>query len=86
MLTNGGKTSFFYYHWWFLPTDHKYKKFFIGRVERDALLLPQGEKLFEAVSEYDDIVFGFKFDKQKFSSFGLTHNWVKQSIFQKFPY
>jgi hypothetical protein len=40
MLTNGGKTSFFYYHWWFLPTDHKYKKFFIGRVERDALLLP----------------------------------------------
>jgi hypothetical protein len=33
------------------------------------------------VSEYVDIVFDFKSDKQKFSDFGLTYNWVKWSIF-----
>jgi len=32
------------------------------------------------VSEYGDIVFGFQSDKQKYPSFGLTHNWVKRSI------
>jgi hypothetical protein len=26
-------------------------------------------------------VFGFQSGKQKFPSFGLTHNWVKWSIF-----
>jgi len=30
--------------------------------------------------EYGDIVFGFQSGKQNFSSFGLTYNWVQQSI------
>jgi hypothetical protein len=38
-LINGGKMSFFYCHWRFLPTDHRYRKnrndFFVGRVEND---------------------------------------------------
>jgi hypothetical protein len=38
------------------------------------------------VSEYGDIVFGLQSGKQKFPSFGLTHNWVKQSIFCVLPY
>jgi len=31
-------------------------------------------------------VFGFQDYKKKFHSFGVTHNWVKQSIFGKLPY
>jgi hypothetical protein len=83
MLINDGKTSFFDC---FLLTSHKYKKnikdFFVSRVERDvapSFLL--GEELYDMVSEYDDIVFDFQSGKQKFCGFGLTHNWVKRSIF-----
>jgi hypothetical protein len=51
------------------------KDFFIGRVERDvAPLLLLGEELYNMVSKYGDIVFGFQFGKQKFPDFGLTHN------------
>jgi hypothetical protein len=32
------------------------------------------------------IVFGFQFSKEKFSGFGLTHNWIKQSIFWELLY
>jgi len=38
------------------------------------------------VSEYGDIVFGLQSGKQKFPGFGLTHNWVKRSIFWELPY
>jgi hypothetical protein len=31
-------------------------------------------------------VFGLQSGKQKFPGFGLTHNWVKQSIFWELPY
>ena len=70
----------------FLPLNHRYKKnikdFFVGRVEKDvASPRLSGEELHDVVSEYDDIVFGLQSSKQKFSGFGLTYNWVKQSIF-----
>jgi len=69
-----------------LPTDCKFKKnikdFLVGMVERD---VPQpllsGENLYNVVSEYGDIVFGFQSGKQKFLGFYLTHNLVKRSIF-----
>jgi len=82
---------FFYCHRQFLPTDHKYRKnindFFVGRVERDVTSpLPLGEKLYDMVSKYNDIMFGFQFGKQKFLCFGLTNNWVKQSIFWELSY
>jgi hypothetical protein len=72
-----------------LPTDHKYKKnkkdFYVSRVEKDvASPLPSDEELYDVVSEYDNIVFGFQSGKKKFSSFYLTHNWIKQSIFWEF--
>ena len=31
-------------------------------------------------------MFGFQSGKQKFPGFGLTHNWVKRSIFWELPY
>jgi hypothetical protein len=75
----------------FLPTDHKYRKnkkdFFIGRDEKDvAPPLPLSEKLYDVVSQYDNIVFSFQFSKHKFSRFGVTHNWVKQSVFWELSY
>jgi hypothetical protein len=91
MLTNEGKASFFYYHRRFLPRNHRYRKnrndFFIGRVEKDvAPPYLSGEDLHDVVSEYSDIVFSLQSGKQKFPCFGLTHNWVKRSIFWELPY
>jgi len=76
------KTWFFDCQRHFLLTNQKYRNnrndFFIGRVEKDvASLRLSGEELYDVVSEYSDIVFGFQFDKKKFHGFGLTHNWVK---------
>ena len=79
-LTNDGKASFFfYYHHRFLPLNHRYRKnkkdFFVGRVERDvAPSRLSSEELHDVVSEYGNTVFGLQSGKQKFSSFGLTHN------------
>jgi hypothetical protein len=74
-----------------LPTDHIYRKnikdFFIGRIKKYVIPLHLfGEELYDVVSEYGGIVFSFQSGKQKFYSFGLTHNWVKRSIFWKLPY
>jgi hypothetical protein len=74
-----------------LPTDHKSRKnrkdVFVSRVERDVVSpLPSGEELYDLKSEYNDIVFGFQFSKQKFLGFGLTYNWVKRSIFWELSY
>jgi hypothetical protein len=90
-LENRGKASFFDCHRGFLPLNHRYRKnikdFFVGRVEKDvASSRLSGEELHHVVSEYGDIVFGLQSGKQKFPGFGLTHNWVKQSIFWDLPY
>jgi hypothetical protein len=90
-LTNGGKASFFYCHRHFLPPNHRYRKnkndFFVGRVKKDvAPPRLSSEELFDVVSEYGDIVFGRQSGKQRFPGFGLTHNWVKRSIFWKLSY
>jgi hypothetical protein len=84
-LIKRGKTSYFSFHRRFLPIDHKLRKkkeFFVGRVGRDvAPPLILGEELYDMVSEYGDIVFDFQSNKWKFLGFGLTYNWIKQSIF-----
>jgi hypothetical protein len=52
----------------------KRKHFCIGKVEKD--IEPpclSGEELYDMMSEYGDIVFGFQSGKQKFPSFGLTN-------------
>jgi hypothetical protein len=90
-LTKGGKTSFFYYHRRFLPPNHRYRKnrndFFVGKVEKDvAPPCLSGEELHDVISEYGDIMFGLQSGKRKFPGFGLTHNWVKRSIFWELPY
>ena len=74
-----------------MPTNHRYRKnkkdFFVSRVEKDvAPPCLSGDELYDVVSEYDDIMFGFQSGKQKFPGFGLTHNWVKRSIFWELSY
>jgi hypothetical protein len=74
-----------------LPHNHKYRKngkdFFVGKVEKDvASSRLSGEELHDVVSKYGDIVFGLQLGKQKFPGFGLTHNWVKRSIFCELSY
>jgi hypothetical protein len=87
-LTNCGKTSFF------IATRDSCKlitsikrikkKFFVGRIKIDiAPPVLSGEELYDMVSQYDDIVFGFQFGKKKFLDFNVTHNCVKQSIFSE---
>jgi hypothetical protein len=90
-LANGGKVSFFYCHRRFLPLNHRYRKnridFFVGRVEKDvASPRLSSEELHDIVLEYSDIVFGLQSGKEKFPGFGLTHNWVRGSIFWELPY
>ena len=85
------KLFFFYCHRRFLPRNHRYKKnrkdFFVGRVEKD-VTSPRlsNEELHDVVSKYGDIMFGLQSGKEKFYGFGLTHNWVKQSIFWELSY
>jgi len=74
-----------------LLTNHRYRRnikdFFVGRVENDvAPSRLSVEELHDVVSECDDIVFISQSGKQKFPGFGLTHNWVRQSIFWELPY
>jgi len=59
---------FFYCHWRFLPSHYWYKKnnkdFLKGKVEKDvALPVLLGEELYDVVSQYEDIIFGFQFSK-----------------------
>jgi hypothetical protein len=52
-LTNSSKLSFFYYyHWQFLPINHKYRKnindFFVGKVKRDVVSsIPSSAELYD---------------------------------------
>jgi hypothetical protein len=61
------------------------KDFFVARVKKNvARPCLSSEELHNVVSEYGDIVLGLQSGKQKFPSFGSTHNWVKRSIFGSF--
>ena len=44
----------------------------------------KGMLLYDVVIQYEGIVLGFYFDKQKFSCSDMTYNWVKQSISYEF--
>jgi hypothetical protein len=65
---NGGKACFFYSHWRFLPSYHWYRNnknnFLKSKVEKDVVFLVlSGKELYDIVSQYEDIVFGFHYDK-----------------------
>jgi len=92
MLTNEGKASFFYCHRRILPPNHRYRKnrndFFVGKAEKE--LHPRVFLVKNCMMLYQSTVIlclvSNQSGKQKFPSFGLTHNWVKRSIFWELPY
>ena len=89
-LQHGGKTSFFDCHRQFLPSDHPYRRQrdkFKPRVEKDEPIERfGGEEIFRRVSALPEIVFGTQSGKQTIQGFGVSHNWVKRSIFWELPY
>ncbi|OMO57998.1 Transposon, En/Spm-like protein [Corchorus capsularis] len=89
-LKHGRKTSFFDCHQQFLPPNHPYRKQrdkFSKRVENDEPLERlSGEVIFHRVNALPDFVFGTESGKQTFEGFGVTHNWVKKSIFWELDY
>ena len=46
--------------------------------------VPSGEELYDMVSQYESIVFGFHSGKNKFPCFGVTDNWLKKIFFWGF--
>jgi hypothetical protein len=89
-LTNRGKTSFFYYHRRFLPpnigTERTERISLLAELKR--MLHPRVFLVKNCMMLYQSTVtlFGLQSGKQKFPGFGLTHNWVKRSIFWELPY
>ena len=81
-LINKGKMSFFYCHRRFLWKGffywHSWKGYFTF-VSFWWRIVWRGVKVW-------CIVFGFQSGKQNFLGFGLTYNWVKQSIFWELSY
>ena len=92
-LTNGGKSSFLTITVVFchqiIGTERTKRISLLAKLKR---MLPpppprlSSEELHDVALEYGDIVFGLQLGKQKFPGFGLTHNWVKRSIFWELPY
>jgi hypothetical protein len=84
-LINDGKTFFFIVirgSCLVIIDTEKKKDFPKGKTKKDvAPLIMSGGELYDVVLQYKDIVFGSQSGKQKFSSFGVIHNWVKQNIF-----
>jgi hypothetical protein len=87
-LINYGRV-FCYCHQRFLRSHHQYRNnkndLLKSKSERNVTsLVLYGEELYDVVTQYEGIVFGFYFGKQKFSCSDMTYNWVKQSISDEF--
>jgi hypothetical protein len=81
--------AFFYCHQRFLPSHHQNRNnkndLLKGKSKKNVTsLVLQGEELCDVVTQYEGIVLGFYFGKQKFSCSDMTYNWVKQSISYEF--
>ncbi|XP_021279209.1 uncharacterized protein LOC110412894 [Herrania umbratica] len=91
ILDHGKKPCFFYCHQQFLPLNHPFRrqrdKFIKKRVERD-FSIPHlsGEEILSRLNLLPNIPFGTKCGEEKIPSYGVTHNWVKKSIFWELPY
>ncbi|GLT41667.1 hypothetical protein SLA2020_157120 [Shorea laevis] len=90
-LQFGRKISFFDCHRQYLPPTHPFrrdkKNFYVNRIERSP---PpprlDGHLIEERVNQLPDIIFGQSVRKQSIPGFGVSHNWVKRSIFWELPY
>lgn len=93
-LRSGGKSCWFDCHRKFLPQRHAFrhdrKQFRKGHTEKaDPPLVPTGQQIWNQVCSlptvYDGVPHGSR-HYRKPVGFGVTHNWVKRSIFWELPY
>lgn len=87
-LYSGGKFSWFDCHCQFLPMDHAYPRnknaFFKNRIEKSwPPLMLSRDDVWEQVAYFPKIT-----EKVEFTcdGCGVTHNWIKQSIFWELLY
>ena len=89
-LQYGRKPCFFDCHRRFLPPNHPFRRQrdkFSKRVDHDSPIQRlSGEEVLQRLDGIEDLPFGIKCGKQKPLGFGVSHNWVKKSIFWKLPY
>jgi hypothetical protein len=53
-----------------------------GKDKKDiASPIPSGKEVYDEVSQYRSIIFGFYFGKQNFFNVGVIYNWVKRNNF-----
>ena len=76
---DGHKPCWFNCHRQFFFKHHPFQKqqdsFRRNKIEKDhAPLRLSGMKVFQRVSQLDEVPFGIEFDKQKSQGFGTTHN------------
>ena len=93
-LRSGGKSCWFDCHRKFLPIRHSFRRdrnqFRVGHVEKASPPpLLTGEQIWTQVCSlptvYDGVPHGSR-QYRKPVGFGVTHNWVKKSIFWELPY
>ncbi|WVZ51446.1 hypothetical protein U9M48_002593, partial [Paspalum notatum var. saurae] len=90
-LKFGGKPCWFDCHRCFLEIAHHFwrakQKFTKDREENDGPLIRRSSReIYDRVMLLPQIQFGTKVQSQKIDGFGVTHNWVKRSIFWELPY
>jgi len=92
-LRNGGKSCWFDCHRRWLPSAHPFRRDRKGFSDGSKVLAgppPEltGEEIWEQVRHFPTVYEGspFRPTNRKISGFGITHNWVKRSIFWELPY
>ncbi|XP_070012954.1 uncharacterized protein [Nicotiana sylvestris] len=87
-LKHSRKQSSFDCHRQFLPHDHEFRRmknaFKKNKMEYDSPPpILSGEEIWERVQNFSKVT---EASPYRFSEYGVTHNWTKQSIFWELPY
>ncbi|GJW20015.1 transposase, Ptta/En/Spm [Tanacetum coccineum] len=92
-LKHGGKSCWFDCHRRFLPLDHAFRRDRKGfRAKNTVSSTPppelNGFEIWQQISAYLTVYEGTPYNPKntKIHGFGVTHNWVKRSIFWELPY
>ncbi|GJZ85542.1 hypothetical protein Tco_0650881, partial [Tanacetum coccineum] len=92
-LQHGGKSCWFDCHRRFLPKDHAFrrdKKGFWAKNTVSSTPPPElnGFEIWQQIYAYPTVYEGTPYNPKntKIPGFGVTHNWVKRSIFWELPY
>ncbi|KAI3745705.1 hypothetical protein L6452_08111 [Arctium lappa] len=92
-LQNGGKSCWFDCHRRHLPSSHPFRRDKKGFRIRTAVFSGpptnlDGDEIWDQVRHFPTVYDGapYRSKNKKINGFGVTHNWVKRSIFWELPY